>query len=118
MLNLPVDGVATAASSGRGKWQSFTLDLEQTKTIRALSQAERVTVYMVLAAAFKTFLYRYSGQPDFLVGTPVTSRTQPETEPLIGCFSSFSSSAPMMRAVASVPPPAPHGTTTVTGRFG
>ena len=31
---------------------------------------------------------------------------------------SFSSSAATMRAVASVPPPAPHGTTTVTGRFG
>ena len=86
VLNLPVDGVASAASSSRGKWQSFTLDREQTKSIRALSQAERVTVYMVLVAAFKTFLYRYSGQPDFLIGTPVTSRLQPETEPLIGCF--------------------------------
>src|SRR6185369_17216453 len=86
VLNLPVDGVASAASSSRGRWQSFTLDKEQTKTIRALSQAERVTVYMVLVAAFKTFLYRYSGQSDFLIGTPATSRTQPETEPLIGCF--------------------------------
>ncbi|HXQ71803.1 MAG TPA: condensation domain-containing protein, partial [Pyrinomonadaceae bacterium] len=86
VLNLPVDGVVSAASSSRGKWQSFTLDKEQTKTIRALSQSERVTVYMVLVAAFKTFLYRYSGQADFLIGTPVTSRTQPETDPLIGCF--------------------------------
>ncbi len=86
VLNLPVDGVASAASSYRGKWQSFTLDKEQTKTIGALSRAERVTVYMVLAAAFKTFLYRYTGQSDFLIGTPVTSRTHPETEPLIGCF--------------------------------
>lgn len=86
VLNLPVDGIASAVSSYRGKWQSFTLDKEQTKAIRTLSQAEHVTVYMVLVAAFKTFLYRYSGQLDFLIGTPVTSRTQPETEPLIGCF--------------------------------
>ncbi len=86
VLNLPVDRPASAASSYEGKWQSFTLDKEQTKNIRALSQAERVTVYMVLVAAFKTFLYRYSGQSDFLIGTPVTSRTQPETDSLIGCF--------------------------------
>src|SRR6267143_388703 len=37
---------------------------------------------------------------------------------LKGCFSSFSSSTPMMRAVASVPPPAPHGTMSCTGRCG
>src|SRR4051812_43806649 len=35
-----------------------------------------------------------------------------------GWPSSFSSSEPMMRAVASVPPPAPHGTISVTGRSG
>jgi non-ribosomal peptide synthetase component F len=86
VLNLPVDGVASAASSFHGKWQSFTLDKEQSKTIHALSQAEQVTVYMVLVAAFKAFLYRYSGQSDFLIGTPVTSRPRLETEPLIGCF--------------------------------
>ena len=37
---------------------------------------------------------------------------------LKGWPSSFSSSAATMRAVASVPPPAPHGTITVTGRAG
>jgi aspartate racemase len=41
---------------------------------------------MTLVAAFKTFLYRYSGQTDFLVGTPITSRNRAEIEPLIGCF--------------------------------
>jgi hypothetical protein len=37
---------------------------------------------------------------------------------LIGCLSSFSSSAAMMRATASVPPPAPQGTISVIGRSG
>ena len=37
---------------------------------------------------------------------------------LKGCFSSFSSTAATMRAVASVPPPAAHGQMMVTGRFG
>jgi non-ribosomal peptide synthetase component F len=41
---------------------------------------------MTLVAAFKTFLYRYTGQTDFLIGSPVTSRERVELEPLIGCF--------------------------------
>src|SRR5262245_5982790 len=37
---------------------------------------------------------------------------------LNGCLISFSSTAATMRAVASVPPPAPHGQMMVTGRLG
>src|SRR5262245_4678882 len=37
---------------------------------------------------------------------------------LKGCPRIFSKMAETMRAVASVPPPAPHGQTTVTGRVG
>src|SRR6185503_857740 len=33
-----------------------------------------------------TLLYRYSGQPDFAVGTPVAGRTSAEVEGLIGFF--------------------------------
>ena len=42
---------------------------------------------MVLLAAFSTLLYRYSGQRDVLVGTPIANRNRAETENLIG-FSS------------------------------
>ena len=51
------------------------------------------------------------------VGRRLGDRSWPTTpEPpvrlttLNGCLSSFSSRVPMMRAVASVPPPAPQGT--------
>ncbi|MFZ0319876.1 MAG: amino acid adenylation domain-containing protein [Candidatus Sulfotelmatobacter sp.] len=86
VLKLPADRPASTVSSYDSRWHSFILDKNQTKTIRALSQAERVTVYMFLVAAFKTFLYRYCGQSDFVIGTPVTSRNLAETELLIGCF--------------------------------
>lgn len=86
VLNLPADRPATDVSSYRSKWQWFTLDGDSFRAIRELSQSERVTVYMTLVAAFKTFLYRYTGQTDFLIGSPVTSRERVELEPLIGCF--------------------------------
>ena len=41
---------------------------------------------MTLLAAFKTLLYRYTGQDDMIVGTPIAGRNRAEVEKLIGCF--------------------------------
>jgi len=41
---------------------------------------------MTLLAAFAVLLWRYSGQADISIGTPVAGRTQVETEGLIGFF--------------------------------
>jgi non-ribosomal peptide synthetase component F len=41
---------------------------------------------MVLLAAFKVVLHRYTGQADLLVGSPVANRPRRELEPLIGYF--------------------------------
>src|SRR6185295_17093743 len=49
---------------------------------------------------------------------PTTPEPPVRLTTLNGCFSSFSSSVPMIRAVASVPPPAPQGTISCTGRCG
>src|SRR5687767_12910351 len=49
---------------------------------------------------------------------PTTPEPPVRFTTLKGCFNSFSSSVAMMRAVASVPPPAPHGTMSCTGRCG
>src|SRR5262245_54445430 len=49
---------------------------------------------------------------------PTTPEPPVRLTTLKGCLSSFSNTAATMRAVASVPPPAPHGQTMVTGRLG
>ncbi len=41
---------------------------------------------MTLLAAFQTLLYRYTGQEDIIVGTPIAGRNREETEGLIGLF--------------------------------
>src|SRR4030088_2195589 len=51
-----------------------------------LSQQQGATLYMTLLTAFKVLLYRYSGQEDICVGTPVAGRNQQELEGLIGFF--------------------------------
>ena len=41
---------------------------------------------MVLLAAFKALVHRYTGLEDILIGTPVAGRNRLETEGLIGFF--------------------------------
>src|SRR5262249_36911627 len=50
------------------------------------SRREGVTLFMLLLAAFQALLYRFSGQTDIAVGTPIAGRNRKETEGLIGLF--------------------------------
>src|SRR5205085_4961227 len=43
-------------------------------------------LYMTLLASFEALLYRYTGQEDFLLGSPTTGRTRAEFAPLVGYF--------------------------------
>ncbi|HLZ86961.1 MAG TPA: condensation domain-containing protein, partial [Puia sp.] len=85
-LNLPTDYVRPAVQSNRGSVLRFAIGKELTEGLRRLSLTEGTTLYMVLLAAFKVLLHRYSGQEDICVGSAVANRTQRETEVLIGFF--------------------------------
>ena len=51
-----------------------------------MGRREGATLYMVLLAAFQVLLWRYSGQEDIVVGTPMANRKREELEGLIGFF--------------------------------
>jgi amino acid adenylation domain-containing protein len=86
VLDLPADRPRPRLESFRGGHQVLELSESLSRSLRELSQAQGATLFMTLLAAFKTLLYRYSGQVDLLVGTPVANRSRVELEPLIGFF--------------------------------
>ena len=86
MLDLPVDRPRPPVQRYQGSQQFLTLPKALAAALQTLSQREGVTLFMTLLAAFKTLLHRYTRQTDLLVGTPVTGRSQMETEGLIGFF--------------------------------
>ena len=86
VLELPTDRPRPAAQSFRGATQSFVLSGDLTESLKALSRREGVTLFMTLLAAFKTLLYRYTGQEDVVVGSPIAGRNRSEIEGLIGFF--------------------------------
>jgi amino acid adenylation domain-containing protein/non-ribosomal peptide synthase protein (TIGR01720 family) len=86
VLELPTDHARPVMQSYRGAVESFTLRREMSEGLKQLSRREGVTLFMTLLAAFKVLLYRYSGQEDIVVGTPIANRNRSEIEPLIGFF--------------------------------
>ena len=86
ILELPTDYPRPVKASLKGKRETFIIPPQLTQQLKALSKRENVTTFMLLLAAFKTLLYRYTQQTDILIGTPVANRDRLETESLIGCF--------------------------------
>ena len=85
-LELPADRPRPEMATFSGARMSFELTKELTEQLKTLSRREGVTLFMVLLAVFDTLLYRYSGQPDIVVGTAIANRNRDETEGLIGFF--------------------------------
>ncbi|MGG6293706.1 amino acid adenylation domain-containing protein [Leptolyngbya sp. AN02str] len=81
----PKTGSATHRPA-QGDIQTWTLPRQLTTDLKHLSQQTGVTLFMLLLAAFKTLLYRYTGQTDILVGSPIANRNHTELEGLIGAF--------------------------------
>jgi amino acid adenylation domain-containing protein/non-ribosomal peptide synthase protein (TIGR01720 family) len=86
VLELPTDRPRPAIASYRGASQSVVIPKPLSQKLQALSQRCGVTLFMTLLAAFQTLLYRYTGQQDICVGSPIANRNRSETEQLIGFF--------------------------------
>jgi amino acid adenylation domain-containing protein len=86
VLELPADRPPAAVQFNHAATQILELSKSLSENLKTLSQRQGATLFMTLLAAFQTLLYRYTGQTDLVVGTPIAGRTQPETEDLIGCF--------------------------------
>ena len=86
LLQLPTDRPRPAVQSYRGAVQSIELSQELTQGLQALSARQGVTLFMTLLAVFQTLLYRYTGQNDIVVGSPIANRNRAEIEGLIGFF--------------------------------
>ena len=85
-LELPTDHPYPAVQSHRGACLSFSLPAHLVAALRVLSRQENVTLYQTLVASFSTLLYRYTGQTDILLGTPIAGRRLRETQELLGAF--------------------------------
>ncbi|MEO0405799.1 MAG: amino acid adenylation domain-containing protein [Cyanobacteria bacterium P01_A01_bin.135] len=86
VLQLQADFPRARVQTFRGAVESFSLSPELSDRLKAIGQGQGATLFVTLLAAFKVLLFRYTGQRDLLVGTPVANRSRAEVEGLIGFF--------------------------------
>ena len=85
-LQLPTDYPRPAVRSGRGASETFSIDKDILSSLQKISDRHGVTLFMTLFSAFKVLVYRYSGQNDVCVGTPIANRPFHELNELAGFF--------------------------------
>ncbi|MBW4602159.1 MAG: amino acid adenylation domain-containing protein [Calothrix sp. FI2-JRJ7] len=86
VLNLPTDRPRPPVQTFKGAQAKLVLSQTLKKELKNLSRQQGVTLFMTLLTAFKILLYRYTGQTDILVGSPIANRNKAEIESLIGFF--------------------------------
>ncbi|MET9290621.1 amino acid adenylation domain-containing protein [Streptomyces sp. NPDC003077] len=88
-IRLPLDRPRPARFDYRGREIEFAVDERTTDALRALAGSARVSLYSVLLGAWCLVLNVYTGQHDFVVGTPSANRGRPEFDRTIGFFANL-----------------------------
>ncbi|HEX5082873.1 MAG TPA: condensation domain-containing protein, partial [Blastocatellia bacterium] len=86
VLQFPTDRPRPPAQTFRGARLTFIHPPALVDSLKALSGQEGATLFMTLLAAFKTLLYRHTGEKDIVIGSPIANRNRAELDGLIGFF--------------------------------
>jgi amino acid adenylation domain-containing protein len=86
LLELPTDFPRPGVSKHYGSSCTLVLPASLGAGLHALAGRYDATVFMVLLAALNTLLYRYCGQNDIVIGTPVSGREMGGLENQVGCY--------------------------------
>lgn len=86
VYELPQDFKRPHTRSFEGANTRLALSRQLTEQLSTLSRHRSATLFMVLLAAFKVLMHRYTGETDILVGSPIANRNRAEIEHLIGFF--------------------------------
>ncbi|AIC93107.1 non-ribosomal peptide synthetase [Shouchella lehensis] len=87
LLKLPYNHPNILGQRNEGKIYSAQLSHDLVERINIMSKNEGTTLFIIFMAAYQSFLSRYTGQEDILVGSPIANRNHKEIEGLIGYFS-------------------------------
>ncbi len=86
LLSLPLDYKRPLVKTYEGRRVSFELDRNTARMLNKKSQAQGVSLFMILLGTIKVLLYRYTGQEDIILGVPVAGRGHKDLEDQIGFY--------------------------------
>jgi len=86
VLNLPTDFARPLQLTLEGDRFTCTLDGQLAQQLRNVAENANASLFMVLLSAYQVLLHLYTGQEDIVVGTPVSGRSHPDVDRMIGMF--------------------------------
>ncbi|WP_405099439.1 non-ribosomal peptide synthetase [Oceanobacillus sp. FSL H7-0719] len=85
-LDLPTDYRRPTQQTYKGDNIKFKIPDDLVIKSRTYTRSSASTLYSFFLAVFNVLLYKYSGQKDIIVGSPVSNRSEEFTQKLIGFF--------------------------------
>jgi amino acid adenylation domain-containing protein len=85
-LNLPEDFRRPEAFTFAGERCGFILPADDILAFKALGTRNKATLYMNIMAALDTLFYKYTGQPDIIIGSGIVGRPRQELQRIVGMF--------------------------------
>ncbi|MCP4158304.1 MAG: non-ribosomal peptide synthetase, partial [bacterium] len=64
----------------------LTMEAEETAAYKRLAAENGGTLYMDVLATLNTLFYKYTGQTDIIIGTPVAGRSHEDLQHIVGMF--------------------------------
>ncbi len=86
VLQLPTDRPRPLEFNNEGQNIEFVLDEKLTDTIQRTAMETGTTVFMILLSVYYALLWKYTGQEDIVVGTPISGRLHADINPVMGMF--------------------------------
>ncbi|MBT5872261.1 MAG: amino acid adenylation domain-containing protein, partial [Candidatus Latescibacteria bacterium] len=86
VLELPTDRLRPSIQSYNGARQPLRIGSDTHQRLKSFGQQEGCTLFMSMVSVLQALLYRYTGQDDIILGSPISNRTLPDSEKLIGMF--------------------------------
>ena len=86
VLELPEDYRRPAIKRAEGRELRFVLEGSTLAGLKKLGRESGATLFMTVLAGIQALLWRYTGQGDISIGTPIANRNREEIEGLIGFF--------------------------------
>jgi hybrid polyketide synthase/nonribosomal peptide synthetase FtdB len=86
VLNMSYDFPRPLLQSYEGNRRWFKVETGVYESLKTFCKETGTTFFMVLLAAYNVLLYKYTGQEEIIVGSPIEGRTHRDLESLIGIF--------------------------------
>ncbi|HJT74451.1 MAG TPA: amino acid adenylation domain-containing protein, partial [Chitinophaga sp.] len=86
VLELPADKPRPAIQTYKGGLVQRKISASASAGLKALTRQQDSTLFMGLLAAVNVLLYRYTGQDDIIIGSPIAGREHADLEDQIGLY--------------------------------